>query len=322
MLRAMAGNDPQRVALDALASILPAVEQILSETWNVRTRDAAERIILAAQRLMPEAASHPQTVSCPQLQARPTMASLLPRLQQMLSPAHVAAHRTPELTLFIEAEPLQRLVTQLMLHGRQCLVSGTVTVTCTPVTLGSRSWARLGLELTGPPAKPPSEYLGLSWLQQTVREALGMLEMAHDPQGRLRPRIYLPCKSLEADPAATSLQGRRIAIFDREATVRDTLEALVRGAGGEALSFATLRDLLESTRTGLPDLLVLERTPALERCHKRLRSLAPRPLPALILGDGRALPAGEGAPARLILLEKPFPGQNFLQCLLALLQES
>jgi len=44
----------------------------------------------------------------------------------------------------------------------------------------------------------------------------------------------------------------------------------------------------------------------------------------LLLGDGRPWSQGdgsnrEGGPSRIILLEKPFPGQNFLQCLLALL---
>lgn len=321
VVHTMANEDSRRATAEALGSILPAVEQILGETWNLRTRNAAERIILAAQRLMPDTTAHTLALTFPQLRARPALDTLIIRIQQMFGEGFLAAHRTPELTLFIDQETLQRMVTQVMLHGRQLLTGGTITAAFTPVTLGTRSWARLDLELAGPGARGGLECLGLSWLQQAVREALGMLELTVDEQGRLWPRIYIPCKSLQVDPASTSLQGQHIWIFDEDAEVRTTLCNLVREAGGEAVDFADLRALVAGTRTSRPDLLVLERTPAVERLYHRLRGTRANPLPLLILGDGRPLPAGEEAPRRLILLEKPFPGQNFLQCLLALLQK-
>ena len=110
--------------------------------------------------------------------------------------------------------------------------------------------------------------------------------------------------------------------------MREALCGLVRGAGGEVQSHTGLRPFLESARRhALPDILVLERTGRLERFQSRLRRLGGRDVPAiLLLGDGRAWSQGdgsnrEGGPSRVILLEKPFPGQNFQQCLLALLFE-
>lgn len=322
VLKAAAGDpDAAQTAAHALGVILPAVEQILGETWNTRSREAAERIMVAAQRLLPEHGHQALHSAFPHLRARPILEALLPRLQQMLSANHRVAQRSPDFTLYLEAEPFQRMATQLVLHGRQALAEGTLTLVLAPVTLGARAWARLSIELTGTPGPWEGDFLGLSWLQQSVRECMGILEMNHDEWGFLWPRIYLPCESLEADPASRCLLGRRIWILDQDPEVRETLCGLVKGAGGEPLAHADLGKLLRDTRSRpRPDLLVLERTPQLERYHTRLRRLEDRPVPALILGDGRPLPLATGAPSRLILLEKPFPGQNFLQCLLALLQ--
>jgi len=318
-----------RMAQNALGAILPAVEQILEETWNARTRDAAERIMVAAQRLVPDGSQHRGSSAFPHLQAGPAMEALLPRLQSMLPEGFSAAHRTPPLTLFIEPEALQRIATQLLLHGRQGLTRGTITLAMTPVTLGHRTWALLTLELTGRPGAWEGDFLGLTWLQDTVRSSLGILEMTHDGHGFLWPRIFLPCQSWEADPASRFLQGRSVWIIDHDPLVRDALSGLVRDAGGAVQAHTGLRPFLESARRhALPDILVLERTGPLERFQARLRRLDGKDVPGvLLLGDGRPWAQGdgsnrEGGPSRIILLEKPFPGQNFLQCLLALLHDA
>jgi len=317
------------LANNALGTILPAVEQILEETWNARTREAAERIMVAAQRLAPDASHHRGSSSLPHLQAIPAMAALLPHLQKMLPVGFTACHRTPGLTLFIEPDALQRIATQLLLHGRQGLSQGSITLVTTPVVLGSRSWAQLTLELSGRPSAWEGDFLGLTWLQDTVRASMGILEMTHDGHGFLWPRIFLPCQSQQADPSARFLQDRTVWIIDQDPLVRDALCGLVRGAGGEVQSHEGLRPFLESARRhALPDILVMERAGPLERFQGRLGRIGGQHIPAiLLLGDGRPWSQGdgsnrEGGPSRIILLEKPFPGQNFLQCLLALLYEA
>jgi hypothetical protein len=313
-------------AQHALGTILPAVEEILSESWNMRTREAAERILLAAQRLVPEGGHAKGGTAFPHLQAAPAMAAVLPKLEAMLAGGWRVTHRTPDLTLFVESEVLQRICTQLALHGRQGLAEGLITLVMEPVTLGNRAWARITLDLAGTPAPWEGDFLGLAWLQDTVRGALGILEMAHDGRGFLWPRIYLPCQSREADPASRILAGRTVWIIDRDPAAREALAALVRSSGGQAHTHPGLRPFLEQARRqALPDILVLERTGSLERFQARLRSLPGTGVPGvLLLGDGRPWSQGDGSnrnggPTRVILLEKPFPGQNFLQCLLALL---
>jgi PAS domain-containing protein len=262
-----------------------------------------------------------QTAASNTLEARAALEALLPRWRRMLGADHQVTLETPELELFVEPDPLQRMVTQLLLHGRQALASGTLTVTLTPVRLGGRAWARLDLGLSGPAAPRREDFLGLSWLQQTVREALCMLELGRAPSGLLAPRLFLPCRDPQGLPGP--LQGRRIWIQDQDPALLDSLCRLIREAGGEALPFQTLHGLLARTHgSALPELFVLERTLALERFHRSLRRVAIEARPILVLGDGRPLTPGEGTPGRLMLLEKPFPGQHFLQSLLALLQEA
>ncbi len=324
----LGGREAVRGAENAVGAILPAVEQILEETWNARTRDAAERIMLAAQRLTVDGSPHRGSATSPHLGAGPAMEALMPRLQKMLPGEYTVHHRTPDLTLFMEPEALQRIATQLVLHGRQGLAQGSITLELRPVTLGNRSWALLTLELEGRPSAWAGDFLGLAWLQDTVRASLGILEMEHDGRGFLWPRIFLPCQSREADPSSRCLQGRSVWVIDQDPLVRDALCGLVRSAGGEAQAHVGLRPFLESARRhALPDILVLERAGPLQRFQGRLRTLAGQDVPALLLlGDGRPWSQGDGSnraggPARVILLEKPFPGQNFLQCLLALLYE-
>jgi PAS domain-containing protein len=324
----LGARETGRLAQNALGTILPAVEQILEETRNAKTRDAAERIMVAAQRLVPDDSQHRGSSAFPHLQAAPAMETLLPRLQKILPVGFTACQRTPELTLFIEPDALQRIATQLLLHGRQGLSRGSITLVMTPVTLGGRSWARLTLELSGRPGAMDVDFLGLTWLQDTVRASLGILEMVHDGNGFLWPRIFLPCQNREADPSTHLLDGRTVWIVDHDPLVRSALSGLVRGAGGQVQCHDGLRPFLASSRRqALPDILVLERAGPLERFQGSLGRLGGKHVPAiLLLGDGRPwTQAGgssrKGGLGRIILLEKPFPGQNFLQCLLALMYE-
>jgi len=230
--------------------------------------------------------------------------------------------RAEPMTLLLEEEPLRRAVTQLALHGRQGLQSGTITLALAPVDLGGRPWARLRLELDGPPGNWDGEFLGLSWLHKTVQECGGILEVGQDDRGFLAPRILLPCHAPDGEAGPGPLGGRRIWIVHRDPAIsRDLCDAATE-AGGSAVCFSELRTLLEAAqKSALPDLLVLERTRVLERYQSRLCHLGGRTIPALLLDDGRPLPQGERAPSRLVLLEKPFPGPNFIPCLLALLQQ-
>jgi hypothetical protein len=333
--------DASQLAENALGTILPAVEQILADTWSARTRDAAERIMMAAQRLRPEGARPGMGPALPRIQAGAALDALMPRLRQMLPEEIRAAHRTQDLTLFVESEALERIATHMLLHGRQALERGTVTLATSAVNLGSHAWARMTLELEGrkvprnggwsrkedAAARADQGMSGLTWLQDTVRASLGILAIDRDDSGRLWPRIFLPCQDPAPDPAAQWLAGREIWIQDRDPQVREALCALVRAAGGRAAAFRDLRPLLHAMRGVLPEILVLERTGTLERFQGRLGRIRRRSAPAVLLLEGGRAPAqGRGtscpsAPGRLIPLEKPFPGQNFLQCLLALLHD-
>ena len=257
----------------------------------------------------------------PRLAAVPALEAILPRLRAMLPASHAVALRAEPATLLLEAEPLARTATQLVLHGRQGLRSGTITLALEPVDLGGQAWARLRLDLEGPPAPWEGDFLGLSWLHRTVQECSGILEVDQDDRGFLTPRILLP-RLAEAVPAGPGLlAGRTVWIVHRTPETSRALADAVAEGGGAAVCFAELRPLLETTQhTGLPDVLVLERTRLLERYQSRLCHLGGRDLPALLLDDGRPLPQGERAPHRLVLLEKPFPGPHFMASLLALLQ--
>lgn len=266
-------------------------------------------------------APQPRHAAPHRLQAAPALEAMLPRLRKMLPDGTTASLRVEPVTLLLEEEPLRRAATQMLLHGRQGIREGVVTLSLAAVTLGDRPWARLALELSGPRADWEGDFLGLSWLHKTVQECSGILEVNQDERGFLTPRILLPCLSPDAEPGPGLLAGKRVWIVHRDAAVSRELADEVTGAGGVPVVFGELRDLLETSQLeALPDVLALERTRTLERYQNRLCHLGGRTLPALLLDDGRPLPQGERAPSRLVLLEKPFPGPDFIPGLLALLQ--
>ncbi len=313
----------RRFIVNALGTIIPAAEQILGETLEHGTREAAELILMAAQRLTPGAT----TVDAPttSLDSFKTLNDLIPRLQRMLPPLIQVQVRAVALPLRMSPDALQRVATHLVLHGRQGLDAGTLTLVLELQELGGRRWALLTLDLNGPHLKHPSAMLGLTWLQQVVGESRGMLELSHDDQGGLWPQIYLPLAEPETEPHISPLLSRYVWILDQDALVRESLESLVIRNGGQALTFGDLHDLLKASRSqDPPDVLVMERTAKLERFAKSISGFQREPIPTLVMGNGRAQPV---SPLRLGLsklgfIEKPFPSQEFVQSILALLSKS
>lgn len=313
----------QRTVVNALGTIVPAAEQILSETLEHGTREAAELILLAAQRLSPSNGLEKLTSTA--VEAALALDGLVPKLQQMLPPLIQLKIRAENLPLQVSQDALQRIATHLVLHGRQALSAGTLTLVLEPQDLGGRRWALLTLDLNGLHPKHPHTMLGLTWLQQVVGECRGMLELTLDDHGGIWPQVYLPLSEPEADSPASPLLSRYIWIVDQDPLVREALESLVIRKGGQTMAFPDLKTLLRASRTqDPPDLLVLERTPRLERFAKTLSRFQRETIPTLVMGNGRAQPV---SPLRLGLsklgfIEKPFPSQEFVQSLLALLRKS
>lgn len=309
-----------RVLANALGTIIPAVEQILAETQEPRTREAAERILLGAHRV---GAAREVARDEMELEASSSLDAMVPRIQRMLPPGFRVGHRAGPITLRTSVEALQKMVTHLVLHARQALKSGEITLVVEQTSLGGRPWALLSIDLDGESThRPPKEMLGLSWLQEAVRSGHGMLELSEDPEGGLWPNIFLPMAREQILTDAAPLKDRTIWIVDQDPLVRDALEALVRDQGGAAQAFEDLREMLRGTRqSNPPQVLVLERNPQLDRFQKALRGFQREAIPTLVLGSGDALfmsPIGLGL-RKVGFLDKPFPSQDFVQSVLALL---
>lgn len=307
--------------VNALGTILPAAEQIVAEAGTESARELGRLVLKAAQRLRPLASSWEPAGRIED--AGLALESCRPYLQRALPPEVEFRHRTAPLPLAVSLEAFQRVATHLLMHGRETLRRGTVSLVLEPATLGGRPWVLWRIEVEGDLEGPPKEVLGLAWLLQSVRQARGMLECARDARGGLWPKVYLPVDALPAPAPLRPLADRAIWVMDRDPLVREALTALIRQEGGRVESFGTLRDLLKRSRdTEPPALLVLERQPQLERFQSALRKLSRNPLPALVLGSGQALPLDPAAFGihQVGFLDKPFPGQDFIQSLLALLR--
>lgn len=303
--------------VNTLGAILPAAEQILSTTQEGPTREAAERILVATQRLRPRVESLEL-----ELPVQEAMEALVPRLQRMVPAGFTVAHRTPpDLVLRTSPEALKKIATHLLLHARPTLHSGTLTLVFALRTLGGRAWTTLTVSAEGPRARVPRELLGSGWLQEAVRAGRGMLSLDEDAQGGLVPTVYLPLAGDSTLPAFEPLRGHRVWIVDQDHGVREALAALVKAQGGQAEAFPDLKEMLRASRAReVPDLLVLERSGQLMRFHRALRSFHREALPTLVLGHGEALPVNPGdlGLRRLGFLDKPFPSEEFVQSLLAL----
>ena len=307
--------------VNALGTIIPAAGQIIAEAESDSVREMGRLVLKAAQRIRPIAAAGEVA---PQIEnAFETMESLKGYLQRTLPPEIEFKHRTEAIPLALSEDELQRIGTHLLMHGRQALRRGTVTLALSTLTLGGRPWAMWQIEVTGDLEAPPKEVLGLAWLLRAIRQSRGMLECARDGRGGLWPKVYLPANTPPAPAPARPLLEKTLWIMDRDPLVREALTMLARQEGASAESFETLRDLLKTSRgSAQPSLLVLERQPQLERFQASLRKLAREPIPALVLGSGQALPLDPSAFGMNLVgfLDKPFPSQDFVQAILALLQ--
>ncbi|HJU83688.1 MAG TPA: hypothetical protein VJ600_05730 [Holophagaceae bacterium] len=308
--------------VNCLGTILPAAEQILSETQEDATRRAAHLILQAGQRLRALAGAAEPSVES--LDAAEAVEAILPMLRRMLPETCDLQHRTPSVLMRVPKEALQRIATHLVLHARQALRRGTVTLSMERRILGGRHWACWRVEAAGD-YQEPQELLGLAWLQQLVRQSHGMLECARNAKGGLWPAVYLPLEGPMAVLPPVPLLEKRIWILDRDPLVRETLVSLIRQQGGEAEAFDSLREMLRRSRQGPePSVLVLERDPRLDRFQRALRKLQRSAIPTLVMGNGKALPLDPAAfgMRQVGFLDKPFPSQDFLQSLLALSEPS
>jgi CheY-like chemotaxis protein len=307
--------------VNALGTIIPTADQIIAEAGTESVRELGRLVLKAAQRLRP-LATLGETVGEP-LDSLAAMEALKPYLQRTLPPEVEFRHRTELLPLSVSQEDFQRVATHLVMHGREALRQGSVTLVLERVTVGGRTWALWHIEIEGTPEPPLKEVLGLAWLLHSVRQAGGMLECARDSQEGIWPRVYLPVDTPPVPAPPRSLSEKTIWVMDRDPLVRETLSLLIRQEGGRVEDFATLRDLLKRSRDAAPPaLLVLERQPQLERFQFALRKFSRDPLPTLVLGSGQALPLDPSAFGlhQVGFLDKPFPSQDFIQSLLALLQ--
>ncbi|MBS1766250.1 MAG: hypothetical protein JST05_02435 [Acidobacteria bacterium] len=307
--------------VNGLGTIIPAADQIIAESESESVREMARLVQKAAQRMRPIVTLGEPVREI--LDAPSEVESLKLYLQRVLPSDLELRHDTANLRLALAREQLQRIGTHLLMHGRQSLRRGVITLHLQSAHIGGRSWALWQVEVEGEHNGSTGEVLGLAWLLQTTRQANGMLECARDAHGSLWPKVYLPVDEIAPPAPPMAFAGRAAWILDRDPLVREALTGLLRQEGGIVESFASLHDLLHHSRSSpAPDLLVLERQPLLERHQTTLRRLARSPVPALILGTGQALPVDPAAfgMRQVGFLDKPFSSQDFMQSLLALLQ--
>jgi len=317
--RSLGGEEAQRQTLNAIATLLPSAEQALAGATTGPAREAAARILEAARRLGPET---PSERSGAPLDAVEAMGHLEPHLRSLLPGGTPLSVHVQAMPLSVGPDVLKRMVTLLLLHAAERRKGG-LRLTIDPVDLGGRAWGLLRVRPEDPEGRMPPDLLGLGWLRAAVSEARGLLELEADSHGGLQPKVYLPCATEALALPERSLADRKIWVVDRDPLLRDTLASLIRQWGGEATTFEDLAALLGESRGGaLPDALVLERTPQLDRFQKALRTFQREPLPTLIMGEGQALPLSpsELGLRRLGFVEKPMPGREFIHALLALIR--
>jgi FixJ family two-component response regulator len=124
--------------------------------------------------------------------------------------------------------------------------------------------------------------------------------------------------------SARPLEGRHIWVVDQDSLAREALMTLIHLRGGHVQAYEDLRHLLRESRgQRQPDVLVLERTPRLERFHRSLRAFQKEPIPTLVMGMGQPLPVNPSSLGlrRLGFIEKPFRIGTFLESVMALLHQ-
>ena len=319
------GGDEEirRRTANGLLALSAAVQRLRSEATGTSFRAIVDQIGAAAARLDP--ASSPEAPH-PSVDGKSALAAILPRLQTLLPAGSLLRLDAVELPLAVEVESLRRIATHLVLHAIERAPVGGLVVVLEQVDLGGSRFGLLYAHEVEGRSFMTKTLFGLGWLRQSALDAGALLELDQDARGGIRPRVYLPTPRLEgAAPGAPqgSLAGRRVWVVDQDPLAREGLMALVRLEGGHAEAFEDLRGLLRDTRGQLPpDVLVLERTPRLERFQRALRSFQKDPVPTLVLGMGQPLPLN---PAKLGLrrlgfLEKPFSAKSFIESLLAIVR--
>ncbi|HEY3399294.1 MAG TPA: hypothetical protein VGK03_01570 [Geothrix sp.] len=312
------GGDEERRRLNANAMLVLATasDRLLSDTPAGPLRQAAERVREAAARLSPPAAARGP------LDARATLAAQLPGLRKILPPGRTLDLRAADLSLAVDPAVLQRIATQLLLHALERRSREDLLLVLEPVDLGGHGFGLFQVEADGG-AGWSRELFGLGWLRQSVLDAGGLLELEQVAHGGVRPRVYLPTFAPARPMEGPLLAGRTLWIVDRDPLARGALADVVQGLGGRVEAFEELTDLLRGSREqAQPDVLVLERTPKLERFHRTLRAFQKEPIPTLVVGMGQPLPVDPGSLglSRIGFLEKPFESGAFARSVLALLR--
>jgi len=311
-------EEQRRLGANAMLALATATDRLLSDAPAGLLREAAERVGEATRRLSP---TQPERGP---VEGRATLEALLPGLRKLLPAGRSMELRAASLPLAVEAEALKRIATQLLLHARERTGREDLVLTLETADLGGHGFGLLHAEPVGGPGGWTRELFGLGWLRQSVLEAGGMLELEQDARSGVRPRVYLPVAAPVRPLVGELLSGRTLWIVDRDPLVRSALADLVRQLGGQFGTFEDLPQLLRGSR-GLahPDVLVLERTPKLERFHRALRAFQKEPIPTLVIGMDQPLPMDPASLGlrRIGFLEKPFEPAAFGKSVLALLRE-
>ncbi|HJV48581.1 MAG TPA: hypothetical protein VJ549_04835 [Geothrix sp.] len=319
-LEAGGAEEGRRQRTNALLALSAALEKLRSGLPEGPLHAVADQIATALGRLDPSADA---STSRPLLDGKAALTLLLPWLQTVLPAGGSLQLEAEALPLAVDPEALRRIATQLTLHALEHAPEGRLSLILEPVTLGSRTFGLLHVHAQAGRTRPAGAFFGLGWLRQSVLEAGGLLELDQDLHHGLRPRVYLPTATLPERPASgCPLEGRHVWVVDQDPLAREALATLIRLGGGQAKVYEDLRGLLRDSREQRqPDVLVLERTPRLERFHRSLRAFQKEPIPTLVLGMGHPLPIAPGALGlrRLGFLEKPFRAEAFLESTLALL---
>ena len=313
-------DDDRRRRANALVALSAAMGWFRTGVTEGPLQVAANQVRAAATRLDPSLA---QAVMPPPLEGRAALALVLPGIQAILPAGGFLRLEAADLSLATNLETLKRMATHLVLHALEHSREGRFSLILEPVDLGSRMFGLLHVRVEAGKIRPVQTIFGLAWLRQSVQDAGGLLELDQDLQGGLRPRVYLPTTSptglLDSEHA---LEGRHIWVVDQDPLAREALTSLIHLGGGQAQAYEDLRGLLRDSRAQRqPDVLVLERTPRLERFHRSLRAFQKDPIPTLVMGMGHPLPLNPSALGlrRLGFIDKPFHAAIFMESLLALL---
>jgi len=314
-------EDGRRRRANALLTLSAAMQRFQAEIPEGALRATVEQVEAAVARLTPSVGPE---ISKAVVDGRVALALVLPRIQQILPPGGSIRLDAADLSLAMEDEALRRIATHLALHALEHSPDGRLSLILESVDLGSRIFGLMHVQAEPGRTRKISAIFGLAWLRQSVQDVGGLLELDQDAQGGLRPRVYLPTAFQATADSARPLDGKQIWVVDQDPLAREALTNLIQVGGGHVQAYEDLRGLLRNSRgQRQPDVLVLERTPRLERFHRSLRAFQKEPIPTLVMGMGHPLPMNPNSLGlrRLGFIEKPFRTGIFLESVLALLHQ-